>query len=761
MARKKNNAKSKDPATLVPDWAVPGLVLLNKKRTPIGDEKGYTHRTAQGYLDPGFGRERRRDAARVHLAGGGSLGLCPPQDVMVIDCDSREAVELIKPMMPRGTPCQFRKEDKQHFYIRVDPALDSFYTNSNIRFERVVIDLRTWGNVDPEMAGGGYAVIPPSISEKDGVAYTWETPLPSTIEEIPILPREVAEILQPFCMRTKSKKTNAGAEVSRHKMLLDYVNRSVRYESRTDPEASIARIITRASAYAGELYAGDDRRLQEEIESLDRYARTAWDQWGGAGALDENTQDHWFGMMIAESEGEPWLFPREQPRDVFAWDGIRWQEMPMKGLHAAVERFVDKLHEDALRETDNDRKKKIREMAGQLANSKKNASVSAAISRIYDCSLTQFDNDPDLITFPNGITLDTHTGEVKEVDPNDGITKVAGAAYVPGATHPVVEEWWSTSFPDAEDRRAVQEMLGLSMSGRNYQEKMYSLYGTQGSGKGTLLYSVSAIMGDYAVIGQSASLSGNGGNDGSKKDFSDIELRGARFALTDEFSGTLGEKAKTKTQAGEMTASKKYGRDVTFSITHTNWIATNRRPKVFDPQGWNRRLIEIPMNAGAEDILNLDSSIKYTLMHDPDAMAAMLWTMVEGLNRARANEFQIRLSPNIAAATAEWLQEANKIGDWISGGCVVTGEAEDRIENAFNTYLGWMDDQGMDRKDYPRAHQNEFAGLMQSLGFERIRTMKGTAYTGLRVKKEEQGESAPVGRTGKVREMFKKKPPVS
>jgi phage/plasmid-associated DNA primase len=767
MARKKTTPKTKAPATLVPDWAVAGLVLLNKKRTPIGDEKGYTHRTAKSYLDPDFDRGKRITAARAHLAGGGSLGLCPPQDVMIIDCDSREAVELIKPLMPRGTPCQFRKEDKQHFYIRIDPALDSFYTNSNVRFDRVVIDLRTWGNVDPDLPGGGYAVIPPSVSEKDGIAYTWETPLPDTIEEIPVLPREVAEILQPFCVRGVRARAPRAAGESRHDRILSYTARCVRYESRSDPEAAIARVVAKGTVLATELYGDETERLRETLNSMERNVRSAWDQWGGDAALDESSADRWMARMISDNYGDPW-FSFKQSKMWVEWNGESWAPEFQIGVEQVVQKFTDVLLEDALREANNDRKKRILAMSNATASSSKVAAIVAAMKREFSVSRDLFDANPDLITFPGckfqgipAVTLNTFTGEIKPPEPGDYITLLAGAAYGPHVRHPVVDQWWETSFPNPETRRAVEELAGLSICGRLHQEKIISLFGTQGSGKGTLGFSLVSVLGDYGGVFGNSLLSGEGSFDGSRKDFSLINLRGRRLAYFDEFAGNLGEKAKTLAQAGSVTASEKYGSDVTFPMRATLWLSTNRRPKINDPQGFSRRLIEVPMNAGAKDITRLDDSIKYALMNEPKAKSAMLARILKGLDRARENGFAPVLSQEIIDASREWLTEANKIGEWVANGCEITGDPSDSILNAFTVYLEWMENQGMDRRDYPRAHKNEFAGLMRSMGFESKRTKHGAVYVGVRVKPEEHGESSPVGRTGKVRELFKKTTPVS
>lgn len=735
----------------VPGWAVPGLVLLNATRTPI--EKNYTHRTAAAYRDPDFDTQARVRAATKHLENGGTLGLCPPPGLVIIDADNEAAVRWLQSVMPKKAPRQYRREDKQHWYVRVDAAKFPVYNRSlriEIDGEEARLDTRTWGYADETMPGGGYAVIPPSVSNKDGIAYTWARPLPDTLDEIPMIPDEVVDVLLPhFTRGVKARNPRAAAgEESRHDQVLRYAARAVRYESRADPDGAIARVVAKTRELIDELFVDDPARCEQEKEDCPRYVASAWDQWGGDAARDEASHDEALAAEILAQYDWPWAYC-EKTGVWYEWNLWIWREEGPLAVQAAIQAYAEVLIEDALRERDPNRRSALLKNANALGRISKVEAVCRALRLKVLADIADFDANPDLITFPGSealgtpaVTLNTFTGEVYEPRKEDRITLLAGCPYDPERRDEVVEEWWRTSFPNEDTRRSVQEMLGVSLSGRIHQEKIYCLFGRQGSGKGTLGFSVNAALGDYGAIGTTGMISGQGAYDGARKDFSIAGLRGRRVAYFDEFDGSMGEKAKTLSQAGKISAAIKHVQgDLVFPATHTIWMSGNRRPKINDPQGFTRRLVEIPMNAGAKDIKKLDDRIKYHMTQTEAGKAGMMAVLLRGLARARTNDFHPFVSSEIEEASKEWLQEANKIGEWIRNGCIVTNDPSDSISSAFNVYTSWMDDQNMDRRDYPRASRQEFSALMESMGFTKKRSKTAILYTGLREKTSEESET--------------------
>lgn len=763
MTKRSRQGKGSSGGHGLPDWAVPGVVLLGKEKTPI--EKGYTHLCARRY-EEGLEHDRERTISQ-HLERGLNIGFSPPRGLVVIDADNREACVWLEGLMPDDAPRQRRTDSKQHWYVRVDPE-GPFYTRGGLRVDvgqRDVarIDVRTWGNVDEDLPGGGYAVIPPSKHES-GEHYAWAVPFPSKLDDVPFIPDEVLALLAPFFQRhAKSGVVRRTTEMARHDQVISHQSRLAARASR-DPERGIAEVMKGSEAFIRQLFVDDPSRLKAELDDLERNCASAYERFGGSMPDEEKKDDRALADLISAAFGDPWLYCSEDHR-WYEWDGRVWRPVPQGLVEKTVYEFPSTLIADAQVEWESkERRGSLLGQAAALSNSSKVTSVTQALRRKCTTTVNLLDQNPDLITFPESeslglpaVTLNIATGETHEPDPEDYITKLAGAPYAPGHTHDVVEEYLRSSFPDEDTRRAVEELAGLTLSGRLYQESMISLYGRQGSGKGTLGFSMCSVLGDYSEVMSGSLINGKGESDGSRKDFSLHRLRGSRYVFVDEYSGSLGEKAKGLIQAGRITASVKYSKDdMSFPITHTIWIATNKRPKIWDPNGMERRIIEIPMNAGAPDIHNLDNRIKFTLMNDESAMAALLWRFIEGLNRIRERgaPFKPELSKEIIVATREWLQEANLLGDWLTNDCEVTGQPGDSISGGFARYIAWMDENRPDRRAFPRAHKNEFSTQLQALGFERVRVGGDTKFIGLRYK---ESEPALPGKVTQLRSMKRKK----
>jgi phage/plasmid-associated DNA primase len=255
------------------------------------------------------------------------------------------------------------------------------------------------------------------------------------------------------------------------------------------------------------------------------------------------------------------------------------------------------------------------------------------------------------------------------------------------------------------------------------QERIYSLQGSQASGKGTLLYSIANALGDYSVAGYKDTLSGNGGLGNGRTDFSLIRLRASRFAYFDEFGGgLLGDKAKTLSQAGIIQGEAKFQDAIEFPITWSLWLSSNTRPRIdYTDKGICRRIVEVPMNSGSKTPDDPDYHIKHTLMHDVSARAATLAIMVKALARASELDFQPPLGEEIQKATDEWKQSSDMIAAWADKYVTnMDGNPTYKIESAYSKYLADMADMfpGASRREVPLANKHQFASAMRDRGYK-------------------------------------------
>jgi putative DNA primase/helicase len=108
----------------------------------------------------------------------------------------------------------------------------------------------------------------------------------------------------------------------------------------------------------------------------------------------------------------------------------------------------------------------------------------------------EFDAAPWLLNCQNG-TLDLRTGKLKPHDPNDMLTKLAGANYCPGAPCPTWTAFFERVQPDAAIREFLQRSIGYTLTGQVGEQVFWFLYGTGSNGKSVFSGVVGALLGDY------------------------------------------------------------------------------------------------------------------------------------------------------------------------------------------------------------------------------------------------------------------------
>jgi len=747
----------------LPSWAWPGLIpLIAGSKLPI--EKGYTTACASRYADADFVADDRLAEIDAHLKAGGNVGWVPPEGVMVVDCDNMEACSFVAARAPKSTPVQARVPNKKmHFYFRYS-EYPELYSRSGIKLDvdgidKATIDLKTCGNVDPEVPGGGYAVIPPSTHEDTDNPYRWAKRLPKDPSKIPALPLDLRNAFVPWLTKnlTRSPRQPAGS-MPRHDLLRDYIMRAVRYESPLDPVAAMTRVQRNAERYADELFGSDKRRLKSEVVDITRSVEGAWKKAGGTAARDEQGLDVTLARLISASFGDPWYYVETQ-RCWYEWNNTYWEELPHIAIEQVVQRFGDTLLEDAIREHDTARREKLMKLVSMLGRSSKVTAVAAALKREFQASADTFDTSTDLVTLPGcedrkiaAATVNMVTGEVMKPDPDHRITKVMGAPYSPGASHPMVERFLKESFPDPETRRCVLMHLGASLLGTMPVERFYFMHGKGASGKGTLAGAMLAALGGYATVADPSTFSGNGGIDGSKNAPDLYALRGARFVFVDEIAASrvLGSRLKNLTQDGTITAAGKFMKQETFPVTWTTWIAGNARPKIDSTdKGLMRRIVEVPMDGGAKDNDHIDWHVKDTLKSDPEAITAFMWKLFEGLDSARDHAFNPPLSKEMVAATAEWVEMSDMLGPWLAEQVEVTNNKTDREMSSalFADYEEWMDNTYgfRSRRDVPRATPNQFAAGLKARGLFKRSMTRGAFWFGLKLRRDSDrlAEGAP------------------
>ena len=175
----------------------------------------------------------------------------------------------------------------------------------------------------------------------------------------------------------------------------------------------------------------------------------------------------------------------------YIYDGTRWipdvgglKTMELaKALGDALIRYAITVKEEELR------KQYLKYCTTWQARRQRTIYISDAES-VYPIAMSEFDKNIYYLNCENG-TLDLRTGEFHEHNPEDKLTKMAGAAYDPSATSDRFFQFVNEVMSNDADKAVfMQKTLGYGLTGDTRYECMFFYYGaTTRNGKGTLMES--------------------------------------------------------------------------------------------------------------------------------------------------------------------------------------------------------------------------------------------------------------------------------
>ena len=166
--------------------------------------------------------------------------------------------------------------------------------------------------------------------------------------------------------------------------------------------------------------------------------------------------------------------------------------------------------------------------ASTAAGVERFAQADPGLSTVGD----DWDRDPFKLATPKG-TVNLRTGETGPANPADHITKRTGVGpALPGTATPL----WSKFLHDATKGDAgltayLQRLLGYCLTGDTTEQMLGFFHGGGGNGKGVLVNTFTAILGDYATVAPMEAFTA------SKSDRHPTELamlQGARFVTAQE-----------------------------------------------------------------------------------------------------------------------------------------------------------------------------------------------------------------------------------
>lgn len=399
------------------------------------------------------------------------------------------------------------------------------------------------------------------------------------------------------------------------------------------------------------------------------------------------------------------------------WDGARWARDTTLDVFDLARTIC---REHAVQAPD----------AIRIASAQKVAAVErlARSDRRHAREATVFDADPWLLNTPNGV-VDLRTGRVREHRRADLFTKVTGT--VPSGDCPRWSRFLNeVSQGDLELVRYVQRWAGYILTGETSEHSFLFVYGPGGNGKGVLLNTLAAVLGDYATTAPMETFMATQ-QDRHPTDLAG--LRGARLVLAQETeAGRALAESRIKALTGGDRISARFMRGDFFEFVPTFKLVMvgNHRPVIRNPDdAMRRRLHLLPLTFRPTRPNNdLPAVLRAEL---PGILA---WA-IEGCLAWQPDG--LGLPDVVREATADYFSEQDLLIQWLAECCERSPDATTASAAAFRSWEAWARARG----EVGGTNKAFSAALERHHG--KRKAHGATVFIGLRLKPSDCGDCRP------------------
>ncbi len=330
------------------------------------------------------------------------------------------------------------------------------------------------------------------------------------------------------------------------------------------------------------------------------------------------------------------------------------------------------------------------------------------------------DADPWLFNVENG-TIDLRTGKVQPHDRVDLITKIAPVAYDASATCPTFDAFLARIQPNQSTRTFIQRMAGYSLTGDTREDVLLIAYGGGANGKTTLMQTLQAVMGTYAMQTPSEMLMVKR-NEGIPNDVA--RLKGARLVAASEVEEgkRLAESLiKQLTGGDRITARFLHGEFFEFDPTFKIVLSTNHKPVIrgTDLGTWRRlRLIPFTVTIPEDE---RDETLPEKLRAE---LPGILNWALDGCRDWLENG--LGMPEEVKGATKAYHDEMDIVGKWLTECCAEHPHAIVSAKQLYVSYVGWAEENGERCES-----QNKIGARLTERGFTRVRKRDGFHWLGI------------------------------
>lgn len=507
------------------------------------------------------------------------------------------------------------------------------------------------------------------------------------------------------------------------------------YSSRHEVDQAAKRDAERDAAYD----RAHPASLDNTIAFLDKMtpdARRAWEAGrknGTSGArpadplVAHSMTDASHAERFAESFGLDIRYDHRRDRFLIYQDPIWRPDVDGKIYRLAIQ-FARMRQAEALDIAD----KKQRETAIKYfinAESKASLDRTVALAKclrpIADAG-DMWDIDPMLLGCPNGI-LDLNRGKLIGGDPNWRITMSTNVQFDPDAVCPRWVRFIDQIFEGDQELAAfVQRYIGYSLTGKTGEQVLAFAFGRGANGKGTMMNTISHILGDYAY----------------NMPFSTVELR-QRSAIPNDIAalekrrwviasetndGTRLNESRIKALTGcdPITARFLHGEWFTFQPVAKFFLSVNHKPIVVDDSyGFWRRIRLVPFTrtfVGADVDPTLEG-----IFHGEEAAGILNWAIDGCLAWQRDGLGQ---PTAVVAATSAYQTDSDPLNDFFEACVEVDIGGFVKAQAIQQMYAKWADIQRLAKHERFNA---KVLGSKLADKVARRHTRDGWVYDGIRL----------------------------
>jgi putative DNA primase/helicase len=396
------------------------------------------------------------------------------------------------------------------------------------------------------------------------------------------------------------------------------------------------------------------------------------------------------------------------------WDGRRWAPDEKLTTFSLVRELAYE---------------KAREAKHQDAKGIASAGTIAAIERLarsdrrIAVAANEWDADPWMLNTPGG-TVDLRTGQIREHNPDNKLTKITGVTPDPSCKIPLWKSFLDTvTNGNAELVSYLQRVAGYSLTGSTREHALFFLYGTGTNGKSTFINAITACAGEYHCVAPIETFTASN-NERHPTELAG--LRGARLVTAIETEeGRRWAEAKIKQLTGGEPITARFMRQDFFSYLpqFKLIIAGNHKPGLRSvDEAIRRRFNLVPFTVfipREKRDKNLGEKLQAEL---PGILAWMIdgctaWQK-DGLNPPQV----------VTDATNAYLEQEDATSAWLEECCELKPNNSATLQELFSSWSAWATKNG----EYTGTTK-KLASTLETKGLQRYRKAAARGFDGVRV----------------------------